>query len=190
MALIFPSIENIERLKVTPQPGEWFLLKHLIDTLDDSFEIYFQPFLNGDRPDIILMKEGSGVIIIEVKDWNLSSYVVSEDNSWSLLNKKNQFISSPFRQVFNYKSNLYSLHINGLIEEKIKNPNLYNIIKPFVYFHNHTKKDINKLYEEPLKKVSIGIREANETRKKDISIHPDNEEKIHKNYEKKRNYLD
>ena len=44
MAQIFPSIENIERLKVKPQPGEKPLLDYLIKTLDDSFEIYFQPF--------------------------------------------------------------------------------------------------------------------------------------------------
>ncbi len=189
MALIFPSIENIERLKVTPQPGEWFLIKHLIDTLDDSYEIYFQPFLNGDRPDIILMKKGSGVVIIEVKDWNLSRYIISENNTWSLISKNDQLISSPFRQVFNYKSNLFSLHINGLIEKKIKNNNFYKIIKPFVYFHNHTKNDINKLFEEPQKIISLSISKANEERRKFISSDTDNQPGMHKNYEKKMKYL-
>ena len=45
MAQIFPTIENIERLKEKPTEGEWFLLNYLVDNLDDEFEIYFQSFL-------------------------------------------------------------------------------------------------------------------------------------------------
>ena len=67
MAKIFPSIENINRLKVPPTDGEWYLLKYLIKYLPESIEIYFQPFINGDKPDIILLQKGAGVSIIEVK---------------------------------------------------------------------------------------------------------------------------
>ena len=38
----------------------------------------FQPFLNGDLPDIIVMHKGGGVMIFEVKDWDLSNYHVNE----------------------------------------------------------------------------------------------------------------
>lgn len=73
MALIFPPFETLERQKVKLTKGELKLLKFLYNILDDSFEIYSQPFLNGDRPDVIIMRKGSGVWIIEVKDWNLSN---------------------------------------------------------------------------------------------------------------------
>ena len=147
MALIFPSIENIERLKVSPESGEWFLLKHLIDTLDDSFEIYFQPFLNGFRPDIVIMKKRCCVVIIEVKNWDFSNWVISKDNNWYFRDKRNKRIEklTPFQQVFNYKANLYNLQINGLLEKTSQNPNFYKLIRPFVYFHNQTKESINSL---------------------------------------------
>jgi hypothetical protein len=159
MAQILPTIENIKRLKVEPTEGEWFLLNHLLETLDDSFEIYFQPFLNGDRPDIVLMKKGCGVVIIEVKDWNLSRYIVSNENNWYLKERK-QYIKSPFQQVFSYKSNLFSLHINGLLEKKIEKPSLYKIITPFVYFHNQTKKSVGGLFDVPLYKIEAIRREV------------------------------
>ena len=151
MALIFPSIENIERLKVSPESGEWFLLKHLIDTLDDSFEIYFQPFLNGFRPDIVIMKKRCCVVIIEVKNWDFSNWVISKDNNWYFRDKRNKRIEklTPFQQVFNYKANLYNLQINGLLEKTSQNPNFYKLIRPFVYFHNQSKESINSLYKSP-----------------------------------------
>ncbi len=66
MAKIFPTIENIKRLKVPPTNGEWYLLNYFIEHLPESVEIYFQPFLNGDMPDIILLQKDAGVAIIEV----------------------------------------------------------------------------------------------------------------------------
>ena len=40
MAIIFPTLENIKRLKVKPTEGEWFLINYLIDNLPDEVEIY------------------------------------------------------------------------------------------------------------------------------------------------------
>ena len=149
MANVFPSLENIQRLKVKPMAGESFLLHHLIDTLPDEVEIYFQPFLNGDMPDIILMQKNIGVTIIEVKDWDLSLYEIDENNHWFLKQNKAR-LKSPFQQVFNYKDNMFNLHINGLLQEKIKNKHFYGRINVFVYFHNATKKEIGSLFSGPL----------------------------------------
>lgn len=74
MTQLSPTFENIERFKVKPTEGEFFLIEHLTVNLSDEYEIYFQPFLNGVMPDIIIVKRGAGIAIIEVKDWNLDSY--------------------------------------------------------------------------------------------------------------------
>jgi hypothetical protein len=74
MAIIYPDIEIIKSGRLKPEPGEMFLLQFFSDNFDESYEVFFQPFLNGDRPDIILMRKGHGVMIIEVKDWNLKHY--------------------------------------------------------------------------------------------------------------------
>ncbi len=71
MASIYPSFEVIKRLKVQPTAGEKKLLKLLYNSLDDRFGIYFQPYLGGDRPDIILLNKEAGVLIFEVKDWDI-----------------------------------------------------------------------------------------------------------------------
>ena len=73
MAILHPPIEVIIRMKVPPTAGERTLLA-LLENLDDRFEIYYQPYLNGDRPDVILINKEAGIIIFEVKDWDLDHY--------------------------------------------------------------------------------------------------------------------
>jgi hypothetical protein len=148
MARIFPTLEQIELLKVKPTDGERKLLHFLNSTLDDTYEVYFQPFLNGDNPDIIILRENSGVMIIEVKDWNLDNYQLSPNRHWELKNVENSFgkkqiIKSPIQQVFEYKENLYNLHIETLLEKKIKNPKFLSIVTCAVYFHLASKRQIN-----------------------------------------------
>ena len=78
MAVFIPTIEQIKQFKVKPEVGELALLSFLEKNLDDSYEVYFNPYMNGDRPDIIIMRRRYGVMIIEVKDWNLDNYYLDE----------------------------------------------------------------------------------------------------------------
>jgi len=56
MAHCYPSINEVQKYRVQLTEGEDFLLKNLLSLLDDSFEIFVQPFLNGDRPEWHLLK--------------------------------------------------------------------------------------------------------------------------------------
>lgn len=150
MAQIFPTLENIQRLKVKPTNGEWFLINYLADNFSDDVEIYFQPFLNGDMPDIILMQKNCGVTIIEVKDWDLNSYHLTQKGDW-VLNKNDAILKSPFKQVFQYKDNMFNLHINGLLEKKILNPKFYGRINVFVYFHDISQSELKQFYQPVIK---------------------------------------
>lgn len=141
MSQIFPSEENISRSKVQPTEGERYLLNSLKETLDDRFEIYYQPFLNGDQPDIIVMRKNSGVLIIEVKDWNLASYYVDNQKQWKL-KKNDSILKSPIEQVKTYKNNLFDLHIENLLERKIENQRFYGIVSCAVYFHKEDKNSL------------------------------------------------
>jgi hypothetical protein len=51
MASIYPDFETISKLRVRPTEGELTLLRYLYDKLDDSYDLFFNPYLDGDRPD-------------------------------------------------------------------------------------------------------------------------------------------
>ncbi len=179
MAKVFPTFENIERLKVQPTKGEMFLLKYLEKNFSDDVEVYFQPFLQGDRPDIILLQKNVGLTIIEVKDWNLDKYKIDENNHWYLISN-NQILRSPYQQVYKYKDNMFNLHISGLLEKKIQHKSFYGRIKPFVYFHYASKEDLNTLYNKAENKLKAIETENTELFKKSKNFD---------HYEKKRLYI-
>jgi AAA domain/Nuclease-related domain/UvrD-like helicase C-terminal domain len=143
MAIIDPALEVIHRQKVQPTEGEWALINFLLSNLDDTYEIYYQPYLNGDNPDIVVMRKGSGVLIIEVKDWNLDSYYIDSSRKWRL-HKNDAHIKSPLQQVENYKDNLFTLHIEELFKKSIKSKNHWATVNCALYFHNATQQQLEK----------------------------------------------
>lgn len=151
MARFIPPIEKIKMFSTPPTPGERHLLHFLETTLDDSFEVYFNPFLNGDRPDVVIMRRGGGVMIIEVKDWDLDLYTIDDKKHWHLAYPKNYkeahaYIKSPIDQALQYKRNLYNLHIEELLEMNIKNSKMWSVVACGVYFHCASHRQIkNKL---------------------------------------------
>lgn len=142
MAILSPTIEVIKRQKVQPTEGEWALLNFLLDNLDDTYEICYQPYLNGDNPDFAIMRKGSGVLLIEVKDWDLNHYHIDEKTKWRL-QKDNTPIKSPLSQVENYKSNLFHLHLEDLFKKSVKSKNHWATVNCAVYFHKATEQNLS-----------------------------------------------
>ncbi|WP_339848319.1 NERD domain-containing protein [uncultured Dokdonia sp.] len=149
MATLIPSLQKILLQKVKPEEGELHLLKFLDKELDDSFEVYFNPYMNGDRPDIVVMKKDQGVLIIEVKDYHLDKYELDERKNFVVKSTKAKTYKSPISQVLKYRDNLFDLHIESLLERKIVNIKNFNIVSCAVYFHNAHSNQINQLLVEP-----------------------------------------
>ncbi|MCG6202840.1 nuclease-related domain-containing DEAD/DEAH box helicase [Psychromonas antarctica] len=155
MASLYPSLENIKRLKVQPTEGEYHLLNYLDEHLDVSYEVFFNPYLDGDRPDFIIVKEGVAIIIIEVKDYDLAKYKVNTYNKWSVHSSQGTSrIASPQSQAFTYKKNLYQLHLPVLGLAQLTNRHFFNLVLPLVYMHKATKPQIHQLYSHPDNELS------------------------------------
>jgi hypothetical protein len=160
MAILIPNLETAKSAKQKPTEGEVFLLEFLTTHFDDQCEVYFQPCFNGDRPDIVLMSPSAGIIIIEVKDWNIDLYSANEKNQWAVtLPSRQQQVKSPFSQVFSYKKNFFDIHANGLLEKSLKNNAFFKIIKVYVYFHHGSKAAIELLYQPHLDRLRNESRE-------------------------------
>ena len=148
MAVFYPSLEVIGKFKVQPTEGEWALLNFLEKTLDDSYEVFFNPYLNGDRPDVIIMREGNGVMVIEVKDWNLDNFKLDERKKWIYI-PKGSVVKSPIDQVLKYKHNLFHLHVDQLLDKGISSYKYFSIVACVVYFHCASQKDAERMIVDP-----------------------------------------
>lgn len=146
MAQIFPPLSQIEKFRIKPQPGELHLLSVLSNTLDDTYEVYFQPFVDGDVPDVAIMRQGSGVLIIEVKDWDLRSYSIADSKTLRLSANPRVSIRSPLAQVRQYRDHFYQLHIDGLLESSLKETRIRAVVKCAVYFHNASTEQATRFF--------------------------------------------
>ncbi|MBQ5936395.1 MAG: NERD domain-containing protein [Bacteroidaceae bacterium] len=150
MATFYPSLETIAKFKVPPTEGERTLLDFLGKVLDDSYEVYFNPYLNGDRPDVLIMRKGNGVLVIEVKDWNLDNFKLDEKKKWIYI-PNGAVVKSPINQVFKYKENLFDLHVDNLLEKRINDVRHFQIVACAVYFHCATQSKVENLLINPYK---------------------------------------
>lgn len=148
MPKFYPSLETIAKFKVPPTEGERTLLDFLVRVLDESYEVYFTPYLNGDRPDVIIMRKGFGVMIIEVKDWNLDNFKLNDRKKW-VYTPNDAIVKSPIDQVLKYKNNLYDLHVDKLLEKKITDVRHFWIVTCAVYFHCASQDEVDNLLVTP-----------------------------------------
>lgn len=138
MAHFFPSMETISRLPAPPTEGEWALLRFLARVLDNTYEVYFQPHIQGDLPDVVIMRPEHGVLVIEVKDWHLDNYRYVDEVNWEVTDdgwRSRHTIRSPFYQVRTYKNHIGDFHLPGLAEQKAKEKNAYAVVRTMLYFH-------------------------------------------------------
>jgi hypothetical protein len=181
MATLIPDLERAKAMKQKPTAGELYLLEYLEKNLNPTSEVYFQPCFNGDRPDVVILEKGLGLIVIEVKDWNLDLYSIDKKNDWHL-KQGGKGPKSPFRQAYRYKKNFFEIHVNGMLEKSLKDPRFFGLIKTYVYFHEGTRLQLDNLYDEHLEDIRTELRE-NESTFKSQAI-------SHAGYEKRRLYLE
>ncbi|SOC11391.1 UvrD-like helicase family protein [Ureibacillus xyleni] len=134
MAIIVPTLEEIDKLKQKPTSGESTLLTFL-SNLNDEYTVYFQPFLNGSLPDFIILHRTKGILIIEVKDWNLNLYKISNNHWYVQTSNKPAKVKSPIKQVQDYKEHIFSF-IQGFVEDSIHQSSKFGYVQTAVYFHN------------------------------------------------------
>lgn len=109
----------------------------------DGWTVFEQVHINSMKPDFILLHPERGIIIIEVKDWNLNcdiyvdgGYVIGTDRKLKNIN--------PIQQVENYKKLLLRSDLENMDEMVNGFKCYYGCIETVVYFHGVLKKDTEK----------------------------------------------
>ena len=155
---LYPTWDEIEKFHKPLTEGEEKLARFLDDTLPEEWMIFVEPYLNGKRPDIVVFNPQIGVMIYEVKDWNLDSYcwkggqlfVNDAKGSYPVKDK------DPRKQVNHYKKKIIEQLVPMLGEEIDKNKSAYGLVKTGIYFHKASGKDARDFYNNPNYPVIIG----------------------------------
>ena len=111
------------------------LAEYLKHSLDNSFEIFIEPKINGDTLHLLILRKNAGIYILQVKVIPLENYEINQ--IW-LDKTTNKTFQSPIQQLINYKNNFFMYHLPASYEKVIDNPKIYGWIKGGLYFEKAT----------------------------------------------------
>lgn len=147
---LYPTWQQLEEQNNPLTAGERALLKYLDNYLPKDIQwkngdklenykgwlIFAQPFLNGTRPDIIIFNPQVGLVIYEVKDWNLDNYEWKKGEGLFVNDGRGSYpVKSPIDQVEHYKEKLIGQLVPSIGEAIDQNEKNFGLIKTGVYFH-------------------------------------------------------
>ena len=137
-------IENFNSLDTRTEGEEYLLNIFSTSPRFKGWTIFEQPHINSMKPDFILLNPDKGIIIIEVKDWNLSSNVY-EDGGYINGTNGEKIRKNPINQVENYKKTILTTElINSIYLSEEFNDPFYGCIETVVYFHKASKFKVEK----------------------------------------------
>ena len=141
-----------KELKPDFEKGEFFLADYLNKNLPKEWNIYTRPELkarwgsnqNKKTPDVVIAHPSDGIMIFEVKNWNISNFFVDEIKKIGFRTKVDIYQKNlkgrsgnlnPVDQVENYLWRMRN-DIHDILEEIYVNNNKRHLIRCGIYFHN------------------------------------------------------
>ncbi|MCU5591781.1 nuclease-related domain-containing DEAD/DEAH box helicase [Bacillus mobilis] len=104
----------------------------------EEWIIFEQPHINSMKPDFVLLHPERGIVIIEVKDWNLNSSVY-ESGAYIRGTDGRAHKKNPINQVENYKDGILKSELQNSVYLAENHGNYYGCIETVVYFHGVSK---------------------------------------------------
>lgn len=139
--------------------GEQYLLNVLKKS--DRFHgwtVFEEPHISSMKPDFVLIHPERGVVIIEVKDWDLHSNTY-ESGSYIRGNKGEKIKKDPIHQVEQYKKMILKSELREAVELSEKFSNYFGAIETVVYFHHGTRQQIRDFCQPNGRYTKLWIRE-------------------------------
>jgi len=149
---IHPDWKLLQQTRRTQ--GEVRLAHVLCENLPHDWEIFIEPFLNGDRPDVVLLNPQFGIWVIEVKDWNPENYK-RDGNALYVINSRGEhrlaYERRPEGQLQRYRD-----HFSQLAQTELGGSLNDHIIRYALYLHKMTATQGTKLFAMPDDVLVIG----------------------------------
>ena len=126
---------------VKREPGEMAILTLFESERFEGWTVFEEPHVNSMKPDFIAFHPRKGILIIEVKDYDLSSptylpggYVMGENG--------HRIKKNPVQQVEHYRDSLLKNELRSSVEFAevfAENNHYYSCVETILYFHNASK---------------------------------------------------
>lgn len=118
--------------------------------------ILLKPDINGDKPDVVIVRPNKGILLVHVFDDDINKYhffqeVIGESGEvkekTSLIQKgESRPISSPLTTIDTYQDDLVRLHLEGMLNKVLEEKKYWSMIKKMVFFTQNTSQVANSFF--------------------------------------------
>ncbi|MCM3439360.1 3'-5' exonuclease [Metabacillus halosaccharovorans] len=124
-----------ENIRSSATAGERLLFRTLKTFLPDDYIVYYEPDIQGRRPDFVLIGPDLGIVILEVKDYTKNTLFQINHEEWQIVTPSGEqtFVKSPMKQA---RENMFHV-VNALKKDKnlIQLEGKYKFQLKFPYGH-------------------------------------------------------
>jgi hypothetical protein len=162
--VISPQRRALFQLRTLLTAGELAVVEFFDRTLQEGWEIYVQPHMNGLRPDIVLLHPSRGLAVYEIKDWNLSGLryeyrdisdgapqLWSQDHSGKWFRRRD----NPLSKVIRYKEEIRALYCPRLGALLETNPGAASAITAGVILTQASTVQARQLFEPAIRACGL-----------------------------------
>ncbi|MDQ8738722.1 3'-5' exonuclease [Paenibacillus sp. LHD-38] len=96
MAYMVPEV-----IRTSATAGERLLFRTLKAYLADDYVVYYEPEIEGSRPDFVIIGPDLGLVVLEVKDYTPSALFQIDHDEWQLYTSAGRLeaVENPYKQV-------------------------------------------------------------------------------------------
>lgn len=119
----------------------------LASHLGKNDRIFLKPNLNGDTPDIIVVRPHKGILVFNVFDEDLNQCIFDKGD----FKVNGQSAASPLSRVFGYRDNIINQHSTEILKKTVTDKSAWYIVRPAVWFPQGNRTQIMSLFAHLLK---------------------------------------
>lgn len=129
----------------------YLILLNRANLMDDDF-IILQPDINGDKPDVIVIRPHKGILIINLFEADLNECQFTQDSNGSINIKQisiagDNCVNSPLSTIQVYQENLVRLHLENMIGKIIEDARNLSMVKKMILFTKNTKHEVDDFFK-------------------------------------------
>ena len=109
--------------------------------------IFLKPDINGETPDIVVVRPGKGILVLNVFDDNLNRCLFDK----GVFMVGGISAASPLARAFSYRENIIEQHSTEILKKTVTDKSAWFIVRPAVWFSKGNRLQINALFAHLLK---------------------------------------
>src|SRR4051812_14995839 len=149
-----------ETIQSSATTGERLLFRTLKTFLPDDYIVYYEPEIQGKRPDFVIIGPDLGIVVLEVKDYTKNTLLQVNHDEWHIVatSEEQAVIKSPMKQARDYTFHLVDvlkkdknlIQLDGKYKFNLKFPYGHGVVFTRMTSQDFIKHDLYSVIEPHL----------------------------------------